>query len=520
MSRIRLSSLVNIVPTIGGVQLRSDLRTVQIDTPDVEVLTTEILPLLDGTRDKHEVAAAVRGYSRSSILQLLDRLEQYGLFEIAPGDVCTTIDTEERLTTQKIRQLLPSWVDRRAGIIKYLTSDPPDPLNLKLTWTSAAILNPSKFAVDSKSKTTGFSAGFTAVEAMTKAAAEAMELYAAGHYSQSDLLNSSLTDLGEDFLDPRQLCLYQRQQYQQLNFPYARFTPRRPIYWTRGKWLDTGKPAWLPALLTYFGGSLPAEEQYSQVTTSGLATGFAVEDASLRAIWELVERDAFMCTWLCQLPARRLVLDSALEDGTLGIIREFEMHGMEVRLYLLNAGINIPVVLCVVLGDGKNWPGATIGLGAHDSPAVAARKAILEQALMGPALRREMLAGKRRIPRRPQDIRTPLDHSLYYLPKRRARAFDFLESRESHRVSLSELENKDVTSLNACVKRLKAAGVRVAIKDLTPADLSGEVPFCVVRALATLLQPIHFGFDLVRLRSPRLKRMMKSGLNPHPHPLA
>jgi ribosomal protein S12 methylthiotransferase accessory factor len=490
---------------------------VQIDTPDVEVLTTDILPLLDGTRDKQQVAAAVRGYSRRGILKLLDCLERYGLLEI---DVCPTIDSEDRRALQKFRQLLASWVDRRAGIIKYLTSDPPDPSKLNVAWTSAAILNPSKFAADSRSKTTGFGAGLTAIEAMTKAAAEAMELYAASHYSQSDLFNSSLPDLGEDFLDPRQLCLYQRKQYQQLNFPFVRFTPRRPIYWTRGKWLDTGKSVWLPALLTYFGGNFPTEEQFSQVTTSGLATGITVEDASRRAIWELVERDAFMITWLCRLPARRLVLDSALEDGALGIIREFEMRGMEVRLYLLNAGINIPVMLCVVLGDGKNWPGATIGLGAHDSPVTATRKAILEQALMGPALRREMLAGKRRIPRRPQDIGTPLDHALYYIPRKRARAFDFLESRESPPVSLSDLEKKDTTSLNACVKRLKAAGVRVAIKDLTPTDLSSESSFCVVRALATTLQPIHFGFDLVRLGSPRLKRMMKTGINPNPHPLA
>lgn len=520
MSRVRLRSFVTIAPTIGTVHLRADFRAVQIDTPQVGVLATEILPLLDGTRDKQEVSAAVRGYSRRSIMELLDRLERYGLLETASDHVCMTFDSADRQEQQKLKELLASWIDKRAGIIRYLTSDPPDRSKLNVTWTSAAVLNRSKFPEQTSSKTTGYGAGLTAVEAMAKAAAEAIELYAASRCSDNELLHSTISALTEDFLDPRQLYLHDRAQYKQPNFPFRRFNARSRIAWTRGQWLDTRAAVWLPAFLTYFGMDLPLEKDFSQVTTSGLATGTSVEDASLRAIWELVERDAFMTTWLCQLPARRLVLDSALEPGALGIVRELETQGMEVRLYLLSTGIKIPVVLCVVLGDGKHWPGATIGLGAHHNVATAARKAILEQALMGPALRREMLSGKRRIPKRPQDITTPLDHALYYIPKSRARAFDFLERKEIPPGSLMDLPKAQRTSLDGCVKVLKAAGVRVAIKDLTPPDLVSESPFCVVRALATTLQPIHFGFDFVRLSSPRLKRLMNGGINPNPHPLA
>jgi ribosomal protein S12 methylthiotransferase accessory factor len=239
----------------------------------------------------------------------------------------------------------------------------------------------------------------------------------------------------------------------------------------------------------------------------------------MHAVCELVERDAFMITWLAQVPARRLIPDS-VDQITSAIIRGFEARGREMRFYLLSVGVDVPVVLCLILGDGKSWPGATVGLGAHASPAIATRKAVLEQAMMAPSMRKEMLAGQRRIPRRANQVRTPLDHALYYVPKLRARALSFLESGKLDPVSLSGMQSPQTVTLDLYLTRLQEAGVRVAVKDLTPADVRAASPFRIVRALGTTLQPIHFGFGLSRSASPRLRRCARNGLNPHPHPLA
>jgi len=407
----------------------------------------------------------------------------------------------------------------QTGIIKHLNTEPPDPANFNFVWTSTATIARSTWAKESSPKTTGFGVGVSSIEAKTKAIGEALELYAASRCSENELLYSSPAALSEAFLDPRQLGLYNRAQYKETDFPFERFHTRSRIAWTRGQWLDTGAAVWLPAFLTYFGARVSMEQSFAQVTTCGLATGTSVEDASIRAICELVERDAFMITWLGQVPARRLLADSALDQQTRAIVSEFEIQGLEMRFYLLSVGIDIPVVLCLILGDGNSWPGATVGLGAHASLVTATRKAILEQALMGPALRRAMFAGKPRIPTRANQIRTTLDHALYYVPKRRALAFDFLESRKLGPVFLSKLERPETVSLDFHVRRLRDAGVRVAVKDLTPPDVA-KSPFRIVRALGTMLQPMHFGFGRSRACCPRLKLMAKNGLNPRPHPLA
>jgi ribosomal protein S12 methylthiotransferase accessory factor len=534
--RIRLASFISVVPTTDSLHLQSDLRNLQIDTSHLEFLTEEILPLLDGSRDKEGVVAAVKGYSRRSVLKFLNSLEAHGLLETVPDedDLAIDLDRQEQQEffhawtkhpeemargLKEYKRLISKWVDARTGIIKYLTTEPPDPANFNFVWTSAAVMARSRRAEESSLKTTGFGVGVTSVEAMAKAVAEALELYASSRCSENELAYSSAGTLSEDFLDPRQLYLYDRAQYEGADFPFERFHSRSRIAWTRGQWLDTGAEVWLPAFLTYFGADVSRAQNFAQVTTSGLATSRSLEDASMHAVCELVERDAFMITWLAQVPARRLIPDS-VDQTTREIINGFETHGREMRFYLLSVGVDVPVVLCLIRGDGKNWPGATVGLGAHANPVIATRKAILEQALIGPSMRREMLAGQRRIPRRANQIITPLDHALYYVPKQRARALDFLESEKLDPVLLSQLPPPKTISLGLYVSRLQDAGVRVAIKDLTPPDVRAESPFRIVRALGTSLQPIHFGFGLSRSASPRLRRWARNGLNSHPHPLA
>jgi ribosomal protein S12 methylthiotransferase accessory factor len=245
-----------------------------------------------------------------------------------------------------------------------------------------------------------------------------------------------------------------------------------------------------------------------------------VDDAVSRAICELVERDAFIITWLAQLPARRVITDNSLDARTRSIADQFQERGLEMRLYLLNAGVTLPVILSLILGDGKNWPGATVALGAHANPIEAVGKAIIEQALMGPGIRREMLADRWIVPRRRREIKTTFDHALYYVPSYRARNFKFLELGNLAPINLSDLEQPADVSLDSIIQTLAGAGVRVATKDLTTPDIASESPFRVVRALATRLQPLWFGGETPCLFSPRLRRFAKNDLNSHPHPLA
>jgi ribosomal protein S12 methylthiotransferase accessory factor len=186
-------------------------------------------------------------------------------------------------------------------------------------------------------------------------------------------------------------------------------------------------------------------------------------------------------------------------------------------LYLLDAGIHIPTVLCVARGDGRNWPGITLGLGTHLSPRAALRKAVLELGQTGPHLCDVMRDGEERVPSRPDEVRTFRQHALYYLPAERKQAFDFLGITGAS-IPLSALGEPEEISIAHIARRLSEAGVRIAIADVTSEDVK-ETPFRIVRALGGDVQQIHYGFGLERTNNRRLKNLLEGPINSGVHPI-
>ena len=84
MTHLRMSPSAAVTPTEAGVMIRSDLATFQVSGPDLPAFLDRVLPLLDGSKDREALAAALPGYSRASVLAFLDLLEARGLVEPVP----------------------------------------------------------------------------------------------------------------------------------------------------------------------------------------------------------------------------------------------------------------------------------------------------------------------------------------------------------------------------------------------------------------------------------------------------
>jgi len=416
-----------------------------------------------------------------------------------------------------LRRLFAGWVDEKVGVIHSLTGMTSDVASPPPLTSSAVLANYTEGALPVlPASQVGTGKGLTAVAAHLSAVGEALERYSASRYRLDDLRVASYNQLDGERLDPRRLCLYDKAQYQEPGFPYPRFSASQKIHWVRGRWLDGG-PVWVPALLAYFNFQPPPEQYFCQVSSNGLAAGADPDDAALRATMELIERDAAMLTWLCQLPARRVEPDDSLDPRAREVIEHLALHQVKLELYALDVGIGIPTVVCLGLGDGKSWPGATVALSAHTDPRQATVKAIIEQAHVGPYIASLMHSAK--IPDSFARVQSLEDHALYYVPVERVTAFDFLRYGGAA-IPLRELENGGEPTLAYCAERLERAGVRVAVVDVTSPDVALS-PFRVARAVGIDMQPIHFGTHLRRLGNPRLRKLLGRGkLNPAPHPIA
>jgi ribosomal protein S12 methylthiotransferase accessory factor len=423
---------------------------------------------------------------------------------------------------EELKKTLEGIVDRHVGIIRMLASDtPPPPHDFPLTATAlVSTYTEGSLGHSHAEPLIGSGKGLTQVDALIGAAGEAIERYSASRYRKSDLLVAPAAEMKDAFVDPRRLCLYSDEQYAQPDFPCARFDERQPIHWTRGTWLGTGERVWVPALPTYFNFEACHHEFFCHVSSNGLAAGADVDDAALRAVFELLERDAFMITWLCQLPARRIEIDDTIEPGVQEVLRQVRRRGAEIELYLLDGTeIDVPVVMCLALGDtSKSLPAVGVSLSCHLDPRVAVRKAVLEQAHVGSYLTRLVAQGK--VPATPADVQTLDDHAAYYFTPERLPIFDFIRRAERGSIAHRDLPPCGDVSIPACAARLERAGIRVAIVDVTSPDLV-DSPFRVARAIGLDVQPIHFGERFRRLANPRLaKHSGGRPLNPHPHPLA
>lgn len=405
-----------------------------------------------------------------------------------------------------VLEALAGWVDRRSGVISNLFIEPPgDPqVSLPIIATAAP---PHLMEKDGSLRRlpVGWGKGLTISGAVLSAVGEAIERYSASVVDSEKIIWKPGDELDGEFLDPRDCGLYTQAQYEREDFPYVTFDPHSVHPWVLGKWLHSGNPVWVPALFVFLSLEIQREQIIAQGTSNGLAASTDKDNAALRAILELVERDAFMAMWLTAQPARRVELDKQLDPLLRTVLEGIEALGATVEVYTLPASVIGTTVLCLALGDGDQYPGITFGLGCDLDPHAALRHAVLELGQTGPYLRRMMRSKVLTPAGTPEGVREMLDHASYYFPKKRASAFDRLRS-ENSAITLRDLKSVTTRSLEDCAVELDATGVRVALIDVTSADVATG-PFSVMRAISPDLQPIWYGYGLERAPVERIRQM-------------
>ena len=402
-----------------------------------------------------------------------------------------------------VLEALAGWVDRRTGIISDLFIEPPDDPRVSLPIIATAA-PPHVMEKDGSLRRLpiGWGKGLTISGAVLSAVGEAIERYSASVVDPNRIVWKHPDELEGEFLDPRDCGLYSDAQYQRADFPYVRFDPNIAHPWVLGNWLNNGKPVWVSAIFVFLSIELLQEQVIAQGTSNGLAASTDKDDAALRAVLELVERDAFMTTWLTAYPTQRLQLDDTLDPLLRTVLEGIEALGGTIEVYQLPASVVGTTVLCLALGDGDQYPGVTFGLGCDLDPRAALRQAVLELGQTGPYLRRMMRSKVLTAAENPAGVRAMLDHAAYYFPKERATAFDRLRS-ENSTVNLRDLNAVEKRSLKDCAAALDEAGVRMALVDVTSADVATG-PFRVMRAISPDLQPIWYGYGLDRINKLKI----------------
>lgn len=438
------------------------------------------------------------------------------------------------LTSQADGELFSVLVSPRVGIIRSLLRMSTDVVEPTPVVLYEARLSDFDFrGAEAKRTRAGVGKGKTDDEAIKGAIGEAIERYCAWQPNYEAILEASSKELGSRAISPPEFVMYSDTQYEKKEIPYRPFDEKRKVGWVRGRSLLEDEDVFVPASLAYLGHfGQRVDEEMCLNTSNGLAAGSSLDAAVLSGLYELIERDGFLITWMNKLSVAEINFDAP--SGLPHYIRTFyQRFGIEIRVFNVTTDIPVYVMMGFAIDRSGDGPTAVVGLGCSLDPVEALKKALLEvcQGRVSETWRYRQRSPHERI-RSFQDVRKLEDHgALFAEPEMLGELAFLLETSRFQRLGdLANLSHGDVTAdLTTCVKMLRETGSRVAYVDLTTPDVD-PLGFRVVRAIATGLQPIHFGYRQERLGGRRLYDVPRalayvsdtrtaSDLNRCPHPL-
>jgi thioglycine synthase len=324
-----------------------------------------------------------------------------------------------------------------------------------------------------------FGKGADGGQARASACMEFVERLVAKMGPDDVLVETSYAEVEAEARDPRLFCLSDEKA----------FDPGSRIDWCWGFSLTRAEPTLVPANLVFFPYTSERDEKAIAWTDSnGLASGNNLEEAILHAVLEVVERDAVVIAEYNPLPITEIGRDS-LPPGSRRLLADLEAKGVLCSFATVPTDIPIPVVSAFLRKPDE--PGyCSVAFGCHLDPALAVSRSLTEAVQLLP----------------------PSANHEEWL---RSGSPERYQARTSRRISLKDLDNLASSDLREnierCVAILRSVGSDIIVVDLSRPD----VPFPVVRVLATGLQPLFHKGDM-RL-SPRFFNVpVRLGLRARP----
>ncbi|WHX98127.1 TOMM precursor leader peptide-binding protein [Neobacillus sp. DY30] len=348
----------------------------------------------------------------------------------------------------------------------------------------------------------------------------------------------SFNNLKNQALNPIEVGVHAKEQYERPGFPFIEFDPDRPIDWVWGYSFLQERPILVPELLAYYslGG---CSRGFVYETSNGCALGGSLEEAIFYGILEVVERDSFLMTWYAQMSLPRLDPDS-IDDQELMLMIERMRTVAGYDLYLYNSTMEhgIPSIMAIAKNRKEKGMNLICAAGAHLDPVRAVKTAVHELAGMMLSLDEKLEKNQEEYVRMLQDsslVQQMDDHGMLYgLPQAEERLQFLLDENRPLRPFHEEFQWKsnhlDLTEdLQDILQVFRRLNLNVIVVDQTAPETIRNGLYCV-KVLIPGMLPMTFGHHLTRVtglervfRVPMelgysIEPLTAEQLNPHPHP--
>ena len=366
-------------------------------------------------------------------------------------------------------------------------------------------------------------------QAFLRTLGETVERFCLDCYRDKSLVTAPYGKLKERAINPLLVASLSSKQRNQKKIV---IDGKSLFRWTKGYSLETGEHYWIPAQLVYVSYSLASNEPVIRIPIStGAAAGFSLEKAICEGLCEVIERDAFMISYLNRISPPQLSFDKITNPKIKNILAILKRYCFEFYFLDITTDIPVPTILAVVIDRSSVGPPISVGACANLDIFKAIEGAIVEALKIRISIRQisEGVPSEMRI--QPRDIINFDNRKLFWRDPNLLQQLDFL-----FRGRIKELRDDDTKkdgennahNLKKVLDFLNKAEVESFLVDITVPPVR-KAGFFVVKTVAPKLQPLYLDENIRYLGGERLynvpvkmgwrKRPLKEEeLNSLPHP--
>lgn len=421
-------------------------------------------------------------------------------------------------------------VSNDLGILYHLVSSPNCAQDPKIhgygIWPcNTEYIGPEKF----EGRSSG--CGYDIEGCLLSTIGESAERYAPTFYDSAELIYSSYDELSKHrtAIHPEQIALFHDKQFVgNESHRLKKLTSELDISWAPTLDLvNDRKVTYVPAQLIYL--PFTRDKQWITFNTStGLAAHTNYYKAILNAIFECVERDSFVLTWMQKIISPKIVISDEIQQ----YIDERFTAKWEWHFFDITYDLGIPTAFGICFGESDYGKFVAVGSSTRATIGDALKKVILEIGQTAPYFR-YVLGKKKDEQWNPSDdfsaIRNFEDHSAFYLKRhdlwhvfdewRKAVPTKHIDFHQSQKLS-------DIQQILKCLTVFKDKGYNVLFKDLTTPDIRQFGYYSIKIYIPQLIQ-MGGSYSWYFLGSERLYTVPKQfgyechefeDLNKYPHP--
>ncbi|MWV45652.1 TOMM precursor leader peptide-binding protein [Paenibacillus sp. HJL G12] len=434
--------------------------------------------------------------------------------------------------------ILQRWFDRDSGTITHTYRE------LRSSMIEAGGM---EIRVNSSYVETGFGRAYRRPDAEKLGVLEAVERYCGMcDRKSSPAEKRSYDEVRDQAADPADFGLHDAADRAHPAFRLKTYSEELPVYWTPAYSVKEHREVLVPEQLVYYadGHFRQSSNRFVYDSSNGLALGSTPEEAVLHGLFELIERDNFLCAWYNRLALQELDIEDTGLDELKQIMYFLELEGIRIRFFDITMELPVPSVWAVAYDTRENAVmKAYNAAAAHFVPEKAIESAAMEVITSLPiyedALRRDEAMQERvlQLTGHPEAVTEFEDHVLYYASEQNCRGLDFvLNVDEANKQSVRRVYQdlfyesdrftdddlaKDLEELfSEVIKHYK----NMYVVDVTPDEVAG-FGFYAAKVLVPGMLPMTFGHQHKRVITERLVReRLRRGLkedfemNPEPHP--